>query len=973
MNLASIPPQAAFLDVLAAEWLKRVPDPTSGLILLPTRRAARALADAFLRAGEGRPMLLPRITALGAIDETPLALAGALDLPPAIEPAARHAALARMILALPAEQGGARSLDAAWMLARDLAALMDEAERADIDLRAALLRASPEAFAEHWQITLRFLSIVTDVWPGFLAEQGLANPARRQADLLAAQARAWQDAPPDTPVWAAGMTGATPAVAGLLRAVSRMTNGLVILPGLDTALPEPAWTELPASHPQAGLARLLADLGATRGDVDIWSAPASTRPALLSRALLPAKALATWRDPATLDTAGLTRLTPADQQEEAAAIAMILRDAVETPGTRAALVTPDRALAARVATELRRWGVVADDSAGEPLAETPPAAFLRLIAAALEDRLGPVALLAVLKHPLAAAGLSPGACRTAARSLELAVLRGPRPPGGLTGLRLVTAEAEPAVQDIVARLEASIAPVLRPLASVRVPPAELLAGLIETAEALAATDEVEGPARLWRLEEGEALAAALAAALPALVGLPDQDPAVLPGLLDALLEGVTVRSRRALRAGAAAEHPRVFIWGLLESRLQAVDLAVLGGLAEGTWPRATEPGPWMSRPMRIQAGLPDPEEAIGQAAHDFVGIACAAKTVVLSCPARRDGAPAVPARWLERLDACLRGMGAALERHPAAAWAEALDQPEGAPCPVAPPQPRPAVELRPRKLSVTEIETWIADPYAIHARHILRLRPLDPLEQATDASDYGNLVHRALAKFYTAHPTAWPEDAAQRLCEAMDTELGEARLRPALREWWRPRLHRIAGWVAGTEAERRRDSAPVDLKTELRGQWPVPGLHRGFTLTGRADRIERRANGAISIVDYKTGTPPGNTAVEDLLAPQLPLEAAMAQAAGFGTEFAAPVGELTYWQLSGGFEPGKAHKLFKADPTATIAAAEEAAVRLAARIAEFDDPDCPYLARPHPGFALRFADYAQLARVAEWDLAGSEE
>ena len=980
MNLASIPVTAPFLDTLARLLLARHGDGLAGgLILLPTRRAARALAEAFLRAAGGRALLLPRITALGALDEAPLALAGALDLPPAVAPAQRLAALSRLILALPPEQGGARMADGAWMLAGELARLMDEAERAELDLPDALARAAETEHAAHWQVTLQFLDIVTRAWPAWLAEQGLMNPAARQVRLLAAQAAAWAEAPPAEPVWVAGTTGGIPAVARLLRVVARLPGGQVVLPGLDTALPEEAWEALDDSHPQAGLRRLLAGLDARRDDVAVWEADLVAPPgraALLSRALLPAAALHVWREPQEPATAGsategLVRLAPADQQEEAAAIALVLRDTLERPGARAALVTPDRQLAGRVAAELLRWGVVADDSAGEALADTPPAVFLRLLAATLADGLGPVSLLSVLKHPLAAAGLAPEACRAAARALELACLRGPRPQAGLTGLRRAAREAAPEVQALLDRIEACLAPALR-LAAPHTAPNAMLAALVEAAEALAATDAAAGPARLWAMEEGEALAALLAEALPALLHLPDQPPAVLPGLLDALLEGAVVRSRRALRGrDALAEHPRVFIWGLLEARLQAVDTVVLGGLVEGVWPPATDPGPWMSRPMRHRAGLPSPEEAVGQSAHDFVAVACAAPLAVLSCPRRRDGAPAVPARWLARLDACLAGQGASLAGHPAAGWAGQLDQPDGAPRPVRPPRPCPPPALRPRRLSVTEIETWLADPYAIHARRILRLEKLKPLEQATDAADYGSLVHRGMQLFLTANGAAWPPDAQAQLRRAMERALQEAPLRPALREWWRPRLHRIADWVAGQEVLRRSAAPPAALATEAGGAWALP-VAGGFILRGRADRIERRADGGLAILDYKTGTPPAQKDVDRGFAPQLPLEAAMAAAGAFGEDWRAPTDALEYWHLTGGFVPGEARPLFKGDPAATRAAAEDAAERLRALVERYDDPAQPYLSQPHAGRAPRFSDYAQLARVAEWDAVKEE-
>jgi ATP-dependent helicase/nuclease subunit B len=1047
---------------LAAEWLATAGDPLAvarGMILLPTRRAARSLAEAFLRASGGRPLLLPRITAVGALDEAPLTLAGALDLPPAAEPAQRLAALTQLILAMRGADGAPRTADRAWMLATDLAALMDDAERAEIDLAERLPEAADPAYAAHWARTLEFLHIVTRAWPNWLAEQGLMNPAARQVALLNAQTCAWEAKSPEDRVLVAGTTGGIPAVARLLRVVARLPHGAVVLPGLDTDMAEEVWSELDDAHPQAGLALLLHRLGASRDDVRPWrlglwgaagvetgtgtaTGPGSglstslplplwegagggvpttntgvetplplppptrggashhdhhhhdhhhhhhhdhhqtdpntttlaARATSLRRAMLPAGALASWRDAAPTPIDGLSLLTTADQQEEAAAIALVLREALESPGAQAALVTPDRDLAGRVSTELLRYGVVADDSAGEKLSDSPPAVFLRLLVSAVAEELAPVPLLALLKHPMAAAGLAPSACRAAARALELACLRGPRPSHGLPGLRRAVdrGRADPAAAALLSRLEACLEPTLRIAASVEVAPAEAMAALVEAAEHLAATDEFPGPSRLWAGEEGEALATRLAEVQAALPLLPDQRRAVLPGLLDAVLEGAVVRSRRALRGRDGTEHPRVFIWGLLEARLQTADVMVLGGLAEGVWPSASDPGPWLSRPMRVTVGLPSPEEVVGQAAHDFVACACAAPVVVLSCPRRRDGAPVVPARWLTRLETLLAGQGIALPRHPAAAWVRALDHPVDGPTPVRPPRPCPPVALRPRKLSVTEIETWLRDPYAIHARHVLKLEALKPLDEATDAADYGSLVHAGLNHFLEQHGIRWPADAGEQLRRAMLRALQEAGLREALAAWWAPRLGRIADWVADIEVKRRSERAPVALSPEVRGTQQLVRSGGLFELRGRADRIERRHEGGLAILDYKTGTPPTQKEVDAGLAPQLLLEAAMAEAGAFGPGLTGVAEELTYWHLTGGFHPGELRTLFKGKPDLIAAAVADARDALCRLIDAYDAPDRCYLSQPQPGFAPRFSDYTQLARVAEWAAAGDD-
>ena len=994
MNLFTLPPDAPFLDTLAASWLARAgrTDPLAaarGLILLPTRRAARAMADAFLRASDGAALLLPRIAALGALDEAPLVLAGALDLPPAIDPALRLALLARLILGMGGANGAPRSADRAWALAEELAALMDEAERAEIDLAASLPEAADPAFAAHWAQTVSFLRIVTATWPALLAELGAANPAARAGALLNAQAAAWAQTPPEEPIWLAGTTAAIPAVARLARAIALAPLGAVILPGLDLDLPEDAWAALGPEHPQAGLRRLLERLDATRGDVRLWpheggaAGEGASRVVLLRQALLPGAALGAWqgRDAAAVaarPAARLWRLDPADPQEESLAIALILRDALDRPGARAALVTPDRALAGRVAAALLRFGVIADDSAGEKLADTPPAVFLRLLAAAMAGQLAPVPLLALLKHPLAAAGLAPAACRAATRAMEVAFLRGPRPAPGMTGLRRAIAglaDPDPHAA-FLARIETALAPALRVAANAGSAPAAALDALLAAAEALAATDAEPGAPRLWSGEDGAALAEYLAALRPAFAELPDQQRAVFPPLLDAALAGgPAVRTRRALRGRDGEEHPRVFIWGLLEARLQPAEVMVLGGLVEGVWPPAPEPGPWLSRPMRTRIGLPAPEEAVGQAAHDFAAAASAAATVVLSCPRRRDGAPAVPARWIARLEAYLAGRAgapedAALPLHPAVGWARALDQPDGPPRAAAAPAPRPPVALRPRRLSVTEIETWQRDPYAIYARRILRLEALDPLEQATDAADFGSLVHQGLEAFITTHGAVWPPDAAKLLRAALLGALARApAVRPALANWWAPRLVRIADWVAARERDRRALGLLTAARAEALGRWILTRPGGDFTLTGKADRIERWSDGFV-LLDYKTGSVASQAEVAAGLAPQLPLEATMLEAGAFGPDWRGTARALEYWRLTGGQEQGKATVLFadKAEQLAAVVA--DAAAGLAGLIDAYDDPARAYLSQPHPGRAPRFATYAQLARVAERAAAG---
>lgn len=977
----TIAPDRPFLDDLAAGILALAGDDPLALarvtVLLPTRRAGRGLADAMLRLTGGRPALLPRIHPIGDLPDEALAMAGALDAPPAVSPLARRAALARLVAAFEAEL----PLDRAWRLAEELGALFDEMATEDAD-PAKLRTLVPERFAEHWQRTLKFLDIVTGAWPDELRDRGESDPAERRVRLLRAQAEAWRAHPPDTPVIAAGSTGSIPAVAELLGVIADLPQGAVVLPGLDQRLPEALWDRLPDTHPQAGLARLLRGLALPRAAVRAWpfraeAAPIPDRSDLAAAIMAPPEGLEAWRkrepDRWRATIVGLARVDAADPHEEAMVAALAVRRALETPGHTVAVVTPDRFLARRIATELGRFGVRADDSGGEPLTNTPAGTFIRLLAGAVAEHLAPVPLLALLKHPLAAAGEVPSRFRLEARALERTALRGPRPAPGLNGLATAITSARgfpPRGADFDAatrcldRLRPILAPVLALAEQRTVALGDLLEAHLRAAERLADTPELPGPLRLWAREDGEALARHLAELAFAVESLPPVAPRAFPALLEPMLEGPVVRLRRV-----EAEHPRVAILGALEGRLQRADLIVLAGLNEGTWPAVAEPGPWLSRPMREEMGLPSPERRIGQAAHDVAQLLCAGGAVLLTRSRRAEGAPTVPSRWLSRLAAFLSGQfGDEAERliRPAedfAAIARVLDDP-GAAMPVPRPAPRPPLVSRPRRLSVTEIATWIADPYALYARRVLGLEPLEPIDDEADAGDFGDIVHGGIADVLRATGLAWPaRDAERMLIEAFLRRLDRRSARPAQAALWRPRLARIARFVADTEATRRANAPLRALFAEVKTEHAIGGLPGGpFLLVAKADRIEQR-DGRLAVLDYKTGSVPKDAQVKTGTQPQLTLEAALAARGAFDGIPPLPPGELAYWHLSGGYVAGAEHPRCAGEEAEAAEAAWQGLLR---RLHAFDDAATPYMARPHPRLELYRSPYAVLARVDEW-------
>lgn len=416
------------------------------------------------------------------------------------------------------------------------------------------------------------------------------------------------------------------------------------------------------------------------------------------------------------------------------------------------------------------------------------------------------------------------------------------------------------------------------------------------------------------------------------------------------------------------EHPRLSIWGPLEARLQQTDLLILGGLNEGTWPAEPAADPWLSRPMRRQFGLPSPERRIGLAAHDFAQ-ALAAPRVVLTRSERVEGTPAVPSRWLARLDAVapdhtmkeIKAQGAYW-----VGWAKALDAPEATrPCP--PPRPCPPVAARPRRLSVTAIGTLMTNPYAVYARHILRLKCLDPIDADPGAAERGQVIHDALSAFIRSCDTDPPDDALERLLRIGEQAFSGLDAWPEARAFWWPRFERIAQWFADGEAARRTDV--THSATEVEGVLALQAPQGRFLLTARADRIDRAADGGLQIIDYKTGGVPTDKQIVAGYAPQLPLEALIAEAGGFDGVAAAPVSGVAHWRLSGG-SPAAEIKPPKLADVATLV--EQAGRGLAGLIARFDQADTPYLARLRPDFVLRFDDYEHLARVLEWSAGGGE-
>lgn len=970
----TIPPHRAFADALAAGLIAQHGGGELGLahgiVLVPNNRAGRAISEAFVRRSEPGGLLLPRLIPVGdpELDER---IGGALDpvgesdpIPPAIDPIERLFLLARLIERQMADVDAAEAL----RLAEDLARTLDQLLVEEVDpARLREFAADLPDLSIHWQTSLARLTVILDQWPRELAARGRIDLADRRNRLLRAVARRWRAEPPRGFVCAAGITTTAPAIAGLLRTVARLPQGSVVLPGLDLAMPQAEWDALgphepdpvtgrrrPSieTHPQYHLKLLLDRMGVGRGEIERWrwgggrDAPA-VRSRAITNAMAPAAFTSKWQvlAPADRRLSGVRGLELADPAEEAQAIALALREALEEPGRTAALVTPDRVLARRVSAHLERWVIEADDSAGRPLSQTAPGTLLIALAAAAAEQFAPVPLLALLKHPLVRQGETRLAWLDGARTLDLA-LRGPRPPAGLAGIHEHLSDWSGRDRDLRKAALAwwkDASPLLAPLEQAfrteRAQVPGLLATLREAASALTGDAAWAGPA-------GRAAAELLTAVEPASAHGPSHAaPSTLPTIIEQLMAAVAVRP-------PYGQHPRIAIWGLLEARLQQADLMILAGLNEGTWPQLPTPDPWLAPRLRSELGLPSLERRIGLSGHDF---ACAlGGRQVLITRARRDSrAPAVASRFWLRLEAMTGG----LTRSPLhKKWAQALDRP-AAYRPAARPAPAPRSEDRPRAISVTEVDRLKADPFAFYARRMLGLSALDMPDADPGAAWRGTAVHAVLERWMKEDDC----DPA-KLRPRAEQLLADSNAHPLMRALWQPRLLEAIDWIAAQVAENEAKGR-VPLRAEA---WGETDRIAGVRLHGMADRIDRLADGSLAIVDYKTGTPPGPKAVGEGYSMQLGLLGLIAEHGGFADLEGVPAC-FEYWSLA-----KKAGKLgYVASPVAGRNGLDPAEfTTIAARnfIAAAEawlTGDAPFTAKLHPEYAP-YGDYDQLMRLDEW-------
>ncbi len=994
---------------------------STATIFVPNRRAARELATTFLRAGHQDASILPAIRMLGDVDDEEFGLGTGSedqrDLDETIHPRERQLELAHLIehwvsslttetrallddedITIPASKTDAIGL------ADDLSRLLDQITLEEVPW-SAIGKIIPQDhdWAEWWRLTATFLKIVMENWPAHLEARGLMDPAQRQAALLDRRASRYEKQGSKGPVIIAGSTGSVPATQRLLKAVAALDNGVIVLPGMDKHMAIKQWQRLSVSytqgdpsletHPQFGLAQLVAKLGLERDNITELSGISGAleeRTRIVSLALAPAETTADWYDSAqgfdavklSAALSGVGIVEAPGEQQEALAIAIAMREVLEQPGKTAALVTPDRNLARRVSAELQRFGVEVDDTGGTPLKITPAAQFLRNLIDVCFGDSGNVALASLIKNPFCLAGSSPVDARRHAGNFEIVSLRGvihSPEPGFFETFLKQRREALSSAHHVLNAVRlvgdddwegllihaARIDKILEPLASLKQPQtlATMFGKLGEAAQALA-SDEAGDIALLNGLGGAELLALFEDFAITG-AGLHQIAPEIFPRVFDALVGEQLVRPQYAA-------NPRLHIFGPLEVRLLQHDRVILAGLNEGTWPQLAKNDAFLNRAMRQELGMASPERRTGLAAHDFQQL-MGKHEVILTRSQRVDKAPTVASRWLQRLSA-LAGKDVTAQMiargdnllH----LARRIDQLDVPASRAVRPCPAPPVDVRPKSLAVTDIELWVRDPYALYAKRILDLQPLPPLERMPDALLRGTLYHAIVAELIGKNDNINGADAMlAEACEIARRHIDQENLAPDLANIWYLRFCEIARDFVNWEIKRRAELAIVESHCETRGELPL--ADSTFKLRATADRIDRLQDGSLIVLDYKTGIRPSLSQARltsPPLAPQMALEGAIARAGGFSGIPAGDLNKLAFYRLrrdkSAGEQDLSTSKLSENE------LADDMLAALGDLVRAFNNPARGYISRLHPFKENEISgDYDHLARTREWSFA----
>lgn len=836
-NIFNISSSLPFLDSLAQGVLKKFPDLEKITVYVPSKRAIRPLAEAFLKHSGQAVVVLPKIQALGDIDEDEFAISFNADIPDAIGKAERIYSLAKLIHQNMPEMH--LNFVNSVAFAKSLIKLIDELQNKDIPY-SALDNVVPDEFAEHWQITLDFLKIISDKWEKYLAENNLLEPVKHRNMMINALADFYRANPPAHPVIIAGTTGTIPATLNMISAIMDSPNGYLIIDGLDRNLAESDFAKLEDTHPQFNLARLLLVFKTSASEVAEWQLePLTARQKLISTALYPTEKTAEWQG-AKFNSNGISLLECENTEQESTAIAMILREALENKKS-AIVVTTDRKLAQKIRAKMKIWDVDINDSAGLPLIASPNAKFMLELADMVASNQAPAQVLSFFKHPFIAPEL-----KTKIREIEKDKLRGVRIDGFDIAEFGIKFDGIKNLHNLFAQETAALSTLLK--------------------THIAAAGEIAGE-QLFKYASG----IELEEFLNELEACFAEDYQISPNEYVEVFRQFI--STKIYRESVINQTP-VSILTPIEARLVQADIVIVASMNEGSFPELPPADSFMNQQIRKKIGLDLLTQKIGKAAHDFELLANSDR-IILTRSQKQNGSPTVESRFIKRLKAVADLESGARYKSWVKKYFDAITLP-------APrPEPRPTADARPKKLSATKITKLMRDPYVIYASEVLQLKKLDDIDQDISAADFGNFIHNVLEEFCKNY-----DGELDTLIAIGKESFKNFESREGAKTFWWPKFLKVADWFIVKEKAARTSGKKLEFEVES-------GVDiAGVKITAKADRVE--IGEGITIIDYKTGTPPSKKDVSTGIEPQLTVEALI-----FESLNGKKVEGLEYWKLDG--------------------------------------------------------------------------
>ncbi len=945
MNIFSIPLGLPFLKILAIHLLKQYDAYTlaRAIVYLPTRQACRTFRKVLFHEAGNKALLKPRVIPLNELEETEIALTSLkgcqfiADLPDAMPPARRVLILASLIQRVRTGLQQDISFSDAISIAHYLGNLIDEFHREELPLtQLERLKPSGKA-ADHWTTLLDFLKILSHHWPAILQENKVMDSTERHNSIVLFQAAEWETCPPSYPIIIAGSMGTISSTDHLIKVVSMLPQGQVILPGLQQGLDD---LLLPEYHPQFSLYSLLKRLKISSHAVK--NIP-NEKDLFMNRSSMFANSFdeTSLKEDQSISSVLIENFLYAQcvhAQEELDIICLYAREGLQQ-GKKIACIVPHSTLAKRLHIELTKWGVQVSSAFQQPFKETLWGSFFCLTAAYFAEEFSYLNLLNILKHPLSQK------FHKDAHFFERHILRNPSfssPSHDLSVLlesALLSSDFKEFIKWFFER-HSTISSFICLHEYVKCHQQVLEKLLSFSGESLEIylknhPEHGEFFANFWQNLTNFA-----------------SSQKILMDNYEEFFKAFTDTLKIKHSSGGDSD---IEILTPREARFVIADRLILADMNEGAWPTQDAPDPFFSMAMRQSIGLPSLEKRHGQSAHDFLQL-CSIKEVLITRSLMVEGAATLPSPFLSLLLSYLKEKGQILpEPTTIKGWAKLLNTTyQKQPIPHRP-LPCPPVEMRPQRLSVTEIETLIKDPYSIYAKHVLKLRPLKSLTAPTDALNFGLLVHQFMEtwvkeKYYLHLKSPLITDKIFSLGQHLfSLYFAEA----PYKAFWEAKFKRIVTWLMTLPTTYFGDP----ILTEVWGQATLGN----FTLFAKADRIDSTPEGAV-LIDYKTGHTPLDSHLEKQEFVQLPLEAVILQQGNF-SGLSARVKALSFWSL-GGTEGGHI-RFYKGNLEELIESTRQGMQQL---LEAYQLPTTPYVALG--GSEIYPGPYDHLARVQEWKRYG---